>query len=112
MPVAKRRWRGRSAAAATIVACLAGTPGASAQTPTAAQPAAKRPAPPLFPRHRRGIYRNTAGIEVIDATPQSPPLDTDDPGVPDQGEYEINVTTRGDYAGGTRRLDVLLIDAN
>jgi hypothetical protein len=41
------------------------------------------PAPPLFPRHRRGIYRNAQGVEVIDATPQSPPLDTGDPAVPD-----------------------------
>ena len=80
----------RIVAAVAMVASLSGGPPAMAQTPADGQSAApKRPAPPLFPRHRRGIYRNAAGIEVIDATPQSPPLDTDDPGVPDKGEFEI-----------------------
>jgi hypothetical protein len=68
--------------------------------------------PPLFPRHRRGIYRNAQGIEVIDATPQSPPLDTDDPAVPDKGEYEINFTTHTDYAKPAQRVDLLVVDAN
>lgn len=72
----------------------------------------KTPPPPLFPRHRRGLYRNAEGIEMVDATPQSPPLATDDPGVPDKGEYEINLTTRLDYTKAERHLDVLLVDAN
>jgi hypothetical protein len=57
----------------------------------------KEPPPPLFSRHRRGIYKNVLGVAVVDATPQSPPLGTDDPGVPDKGEYEINLTTRADF---------------
>jgi hypothetical protein len=73
---------------------------------------AKQPAPPLFPRHHRGLYKNAAGVEVIDATPQSPPLDTDDPGVPDNGEFEINLTTHADYAREARRIDLLAVDAN
>jgi hypothetical protein len=73
---------------------------------------AKAPPPPLFPRHRRGLYKNAQGLEVIDATPQSPPLDIDDPGVPDKGEYEINFTTHADYAREAQRLDLLSVDAN
>jgi len=72
----------------------------------------KQPAPPLFPRHRRGWYKDAQGIEVIDATPQSPPLETDDPGVPDKGEYEINLTTHADYAKPAQRVDLLSVDAN
>jgi hypothetical protein len=80
----------------------------------AAQPnqQAKVPPPPLFPKHRRGRYTNAAGIEVIDATPQSPPLDTDDPAVPDEGEYEINFTTHADSSRETSRVDLLMVDAN
>jgi len=72
----------------------------------------RQPPPPLFPRHRRGIYRNNLGIEVIDATPQSPPLETDDPGVPDKGEYEINLFTHADLSKDDRSFDLLFIDAN
>jgi hypothetical protein len=43
------------------------------------------PPPPLFPRHRRGMYKNGLGLQMIDATPQSPPLEVDDPGVPEKG---------------------------
>ncbi len=56
------------------------------QTPAVEKPAANPP-PPLFPKHRRGLYVNSEKVEVIDATPQSPPLETDDPSVPDAGEY-------------------------
>jgi hypothetical protein len=45
----------------------------------------KLPPPPLFTKHSRGMYRNGLGLQVIDATPQSPPLEADDPGVPDKG---------------------------
>jgi hypothetical protein len=69
-------------------------------------------APPLFPRHRRGIYRNSEGNEVVDATPQSPPLEIDDPGVPDKGEYEINLTTRADLSKDEKTVDLLHVDAN
>lgn len=77
----------------------------------AAQPA-KPPPVPLFPRHRRGMYRNAQGIEVIDATPQSPPLDTDDPGVPDKGEFEINLSTHADVGQDRKEYDLLRVDAN
>jgi hypothetical protein len=82
------------------------------QEPQAARQAPKKPPPPLFAAHRRGLYRNAAGIEVIDATPQSPPLDTDDPAVPDKGEYEINLTTHAEYAKAAQRVDLLSVDAN
>jgi hypothetical protein len=73
---------------------------------------AKQPPPPLFPRHHRGLYRNAAGVEAIDATPQSPPLDTDDPGVPDKGVFEINLLTHADYSKEATSIDVLTVDAN
>ena len=72
----------------------------------------KAPPPPLFPAHRRGLYTNAAGVEVVDATPQSPPLDTDDPAVPAKGEYEINFTTDAEYTRTAQRVDLLLIDVN
>jgi hypothetical protein len=67
---------------------------------------------PLFPRHRRGLYLNNDHIEVIDATPQSPPLEIDDPGVPDKGEYEINLFTGVDVGRDMRHVDVVTVDAN
>lgn len=106
-------------AAALLVALNVLCVAAAAQEPPAGQAptpqadkAPKPPPPPLFPRHRRGLYRNAQGIEVIDATPQSPPLDTDDPGVPDNGVFEINYTTHADYAKPAQRIDLLTVDAN
>jgi hypothetical protein len=72
----------------------------------------KRPAPPLFPKHSRGMYRNGLGLQVIDATPQSPPLEVDDPGVPDKGQYEINFTNAEDFSSRLHAYDFLLVDAN
>ncbi len=72
----------------------------------------KQPAPPLFKRHHRGMYKNALGIEVIDATPQSPPLEVDDPGVPDKGQYEINFTSEVDFSNHVRAFDFLSVDAN
>jgi hypothetical protein len=83
--------------------------GAAVQTN---QQTPKVPPPPLFPKHRRGIYTNAAGVDVIDATPQSPPLDTDDPAVPDVRQYEINVTTHADLSRETSRIELLTVDAN
>jgi hypothetical protein len=86
-----------------------------AQQPAAAQgdqSRRKEPPPPLFPRHGRGIYRNAHGDEVIDATPQSPPLVTDDPSVPNEGRYEVNVLSGVDVTKSTRRADLLVVDAN
>ena len=82
------------------------------QQPTTTPTPIKAPAPPLFPRHRRGIYRDSQGFDVVDATPQSPPLDADDPNVPDKGAWEINFTTLGDLTKETKRADLLLVDAN
>ena len=74
--------------------------------------AQQQPPPPLFRHHPHGTYKNDQGVEVIDATPQSPPIETDDPNVPDRGEWEINFTTLADLSTASRRLDVLLLDAN
>jgi len=110
----------RRVAAFLMVVNVLSAAGAAQQPP--AKPPAGKPqadqeepkpqAPPLFPRHRRGLYRNTEGVEVIDATPQSPPLDTDDPGVPDKGVFELNFTTHADYAKAAQRIDLLWVDAN
>jgi hypothetical protein len=51
-------------------------------------------------------------VEVIDATPQSPPLETDDPSVPDKGEYEINLLTEADLTENARSVNVVTVDAN
>jgi hypothetical protein len=72
----------------------------------------KQPPPPLFPKHARGMYKNGEGLVVIDATPQSPPLAIDDPGVPEKGEYEINFTDDVDINRELRQNDFLLVDAN
>ncbi|HTL03807.1 MAG TPA: hypothetical protein VL243_16335, partial [Vicinamibacterales bacterium] len=37
------------------------------QTPAVTKPA-ENPPPPLFPKHRRGLYINGEKLEVIDAT--------------------------------------------
>ena len=81
------------------------------QTPAVTKPA-ENPPPPLFPKHRRGLYINGEKLEVIDATPQSPPLETDDPSVPDPGEYEINLLTDADLGVDARKIDVVTVDAN
>jgi hypothetical protein len=47
------------------------------QPPAPAEEPAKDQPPPLFPKHQRGIYKDNQDIEVIDATPQSPPLEID-----------------------------------
>jgi hypothetical protein len=85
-------------------------PSQPSQQPTNSKPE-KQP-PPLFRKHRRGLYKNAQGIQVIDATPQSPPLEIDDPGVPDKGEYETNLTTHADFSGERRVFDFLFVDAN
>jgi hypothetical protein len=91
-------------------------PSARTSAQNAAPPKVEKPAgqppPPLFPKHRRGVYINNQNLEVIDATPQSPPLETDDPSVPDKGEYEINLLTEADFAVDARRVNVVTVDAN
>jgi hypothetical protein len=84
----------------------------AAQPPQASNPRQKQPPPPFFPRHRRGIYRTNQNIEIVDATPQAPPLDIDDPGVPDNGEFEINLTTGSDLQGPERSFSLLHADVN
>jgi hypothetical protein len=87
-------------------------PAQQPQQPPAPKKTEKEPPPPLFSRHRRGIYKDAKGVALVDATPQSPPLETDDPGVPDKGEYEINLTTRADFSKQLRAFDFFLVDAN
>jgi hypothetical protein len=82
------------------------------QAPARREPPAKPPPAPLFPKHRRGLYLNGLGLEALDATPQSPPLETDDPGVPEKGVYEINLTMRADLSRDTKEFDLFLVDAN
>jgi len=72
----------------------------------------KTPPPPIFPKHRRGIYINNDRIEVIDATPQAPPLHIDDPSVPDKGEFEINLLTEADLGAEARSVSMFIVDAN
>src|SRR5689334_18476424 len=99
---------------ALIVSSLICPVTAFPQTPApgSAGAAPKEQAPPLFPKHRRGFYTNASHVEVIDATPQSPPLDVDDPGVPDKGEFEINLLTKADLASDVRTLEMFRVDAN
>ena len=98
-------------ARAVLAAAQAPSNADQAENARPPQPSKRRP-PPLFPRHGRGLYRNASGKEVIDATPQSPPLVTDDPAVPDDGQYEINLLARVDYTRIEQRLDLLTVDAN
>jgi len=58
------------------------------------------------------MYKNPLGLPIIDATPQSPPLEIDDPSVPDKGEYEINLTTHADFSKELRTVDFLFVDTN
>jgi hypothetical protein len=82
------------------------------QQQTVDQSTSKQQPPPLFHRHRRGIYKDETGLPVIDATPQSPPLEIDDPGVPGKGNFEINLTSDADIANNFQRYEFLLVDAN
>jgi hypothetical protein len=72
----------------------------------------KGPPPPLFRKHHRGMYKDSQGLPVVDATPQAPPLEIDDPSVPAKGEYEINLTTHADLSKAIQRFDLLFVDAN
>lgn len=72
----------------------------------------KEPPPPLFHIHHRGMHKSPEGKQEIDATPQSPPLEVDDPGVPDKGQIEINFTSQSDFSTQMRVFDFLLVDAN
>jgi len=97
-----------------LVVTVAADAPARAQNagPPQTEKPARTPPPPLFPKHRRGLYLNNDKIEVIDATPQSPPLEIDDPSVPDEGEYEINLLTEADFAADARTVNVVTVDAN
>ena len=86
--------------------------GQQSEQQTASGKSVKKPPPPLYSKHHRGMYKNASGLQVIDATPQSPPLEADDPGVPDQGEYEINLSSDADFSKQLRTFDFVLVDAN
>jgi hypothetical protein len=47
-----------------------------------------------------------------ESSPQSPPLDIDDPGTPGCNKWEINVTVDGDFSHGERHLETPLFDIN
>jgi hypothetical protein len=49
---------------------------------------------------------------LAEASPQSPPLDVDDPGTPGCNKWEINVLSSGDFARGEQHLDLPLLDIN
>jgi hypothetical protein len=55
---------------------------------------------------------NGQGIEVIDFTPQSPPLGTDDPSVPDKHEFELNLSSFVERTPEQKDFDLFLVDAN
>jgi hypothetical protein len=90
-------------------------PAKPAQQAAPQKPPKNPPAPllsKLFPKHHRGIYIDSQGFNVVDATPQAPPLGTDDPGVPDKGEWEINLSTLSARSVDEHQVDLLRVDAN
>lgn len=119
--VAIKRWRVTAIEALLLIFLVPGHGAAQEseakqrqpdQQQTPGEKPAKAPPPPVFSKHHRGMYRNDSGLWEIDATPQSPPLEVDDPGVPDKGEYEINLTTQADFSKTLRTFDFVSVDAN
>ena len=49
---------------------------------------------------------------TADATPQSPPLEVDDPGTPGCNAWEINLTFSGDMAKDEKEYELPLLDMN
>src|SRR3954470_8132847 len=47
-----------------------------------------------------------------DSTPQSPPLNVDDPGTPGCNRWEINFVASGDFSRSGRDLELPLLDLN
>ena len=103
---------------AVLISLRAAAQATGAQQDQQSQPPAKKgkpvehPPPPVYSKHHRGMYKNRLNLWVIDASPQSPPLEVDDPGVPDKGEYEINLTTHADFSRELKTFDFVLVDAN
>jgi hypothetical protein len=50
--------------------------------------------------------------EGLDTTPQSPPLDVDDPGTPGCNTLEANVVFNGEFSRESNNLEVPLLDLN
>jgi len=50
--------------------------------------------------------------EGPEMTPQSPPLDVDDPGTPGCNRWEINILTDADFTKGERHFEIPLLDIN
>jgi hypothetical protein len=48
----------------------------------------------------------------VETSPQSPPLDIDDPGTPGCNTWEINVLTSGDFTKGEKKFEMPLLDIN
>src|SRR3954447_23233682 len=85
---------------------------AQMQPCASAGPPQKPEPPPLFQKHRRGIYKNNQQIDVIDRPPRPLPLEIDAPGVPGKGDVDINLLTSTDMSNEARHIDVLRIDPN
>jgi hypothetical protein len=68
--------------------------------------------PPIFPKHRRGIYINNDRIEVIARDAAGTAASIDDPSVPDKGELEINLLTEADLARRCGSVSMFTVDAN
>lgn len=50
--------------------------------------------------------------DSIETSPQSPPLDVDDPGTPGCNKWEINILTSGDFTRGEQKYEIPLLDIN
>lgn len=50
--------------------------------------------------------------ETVETSPQSPPLDVDDPGTPGCNHWEINVTMSGNLSITEKRYELPLLDIN
>jgi hypothetical protein len=97
-----------------ISASSAGAQSSASSDGPTVQPnpqAVKVPPPPLFPKHRRGIYRNAAGLEVIDATRNRPRSIPTIPPFPTAGSTR-STSTHADISEPTSRIDLLTVDAN
>lgn len=60
----------------------------------------------------RSRVRYHKNVEPVDMTVGSPPMVSDDTGTPGNRRFEINLTTSGDFAGDTHRIESPLLDVN
>jgi len=50
--------------------------------------------------------------DSLETSPQSPPLDVDDPGTPGCNKWEINLLTNGDFTRAENKFELPLLDIN